>query len=105
MHSASIWNGLTNLDERVEESLLKEPPHNRKSVRDSGCLLTANDPFFEIWAKEMAGLQSASTDAFFQRCHEDIQVLLAYTFMLNASNTNPFQRALNLPWHPRMNLI
>ncbi len=63
------------------------------------------DPFFEIWALEMAGLQTARTDAFFQQCHEDIQVLLAYTLVLNSAAENPFQRALGLPRHPRMNLI
>lgn len=67
--------------------------------------LEAGDPFFETWALEMAGLQNARTDAFFQQCHEDIQVLLAYTLLLNSAAANPFQLALGLPRHPRMNLI
>lgn len=71
----------------------------------SACLLQTGDPFFEIWALEMAGLHNARTDAFFQQCHEDIQRLLAYTLVLDAAAKNPFQLALRLPEHPRMNLI
>jgi hypothetical protein len=82
-----------------------EPWREIKISGNSGLLLETGDPFFELWALEMAGLQHARTDAFFQQCHEDIQLLLAYTLVLKATVQNPFQLALSMPRHPRMNLI
>lgn len=46
-----------------------------------------------------------ATDERFSRHRKDIDTLLTYTEFLKGIFKNPFEKALDFPMHPRMNLI
>lgn len=62
--------------------------------------------FLREWkAVEEADFTDRDTDERFARYRKDIETLLTYTELLKGIYKNPFEKALDFPMHPRMNLI